>query len=274
MTPAKAASYSIPFDFILNIGLSILTGRRRSFSEDALKLAGRIFPPVYVTDRQNIPREGNFILTANHYTRPGLNAWWIAIALSSAISTAANTNAGHDIHWMMTNAWVVNGKWYSAALKSITRRIFLRLAKVYGFSTTPPIPGLPEDMAERAVSVRKILSLAHAGQTRIIGYLPEGRDFEGSRLGWPPDGSGRFVHQLNRMGYKILPAGLYEEDGQLRVRFGEPYDLGNPHSHSSGEVDPTTYRLLTRRQIDLLLTRTVMRRIAILLPEALRGEFG
>ncbi len=265
MTPDKASSYSIPFEFILRVSLSALFGHKRSFREDALKLASRFNPPIQVIGEQNIPGQENYIITANHFARPAFNAWWIALAISAAVE--------QDIHWIMPGAWAVDGKWHSAGQRLLTRWAFSRLAKIYGFSITPPVAARPGDETMRAESVQKVFVQARDKQLTAIGYLPEGRDFAGGRLGWPPYGTGRFVHHLNQMGYRILPVGIYEENGQLQIHFGVPYDLGEFHSHSSGEVDPITFRLLTQRQIDMLLTRTVMRRIAILLPERQRGEF-
>lgn len=266
MTSGKAITYTIPVGFILRISVSLLLGQKRSFRDDALELTVHFNPPIQVSGVQNIPTDGKTIITVNHYSRPGLNAWWLAFAISSLVE--------QDIHWLMTAAWMMDDKWYGGVLRSLSHRLFARLAKIYHFTTMPPMPAQPRDAAEQAEAVRRILSLAHGIDLPVIGFSPEGRDFTGSRLGWPPYGAGRFVYHINKMGYRILPAGVYEEDGQMRVQFGLPYDLGEPHSHAAGDVDPVTFRLLTRRQIDLLLTRTVMRHIAILLPERLRGEFA
>lgn len=251
---------------LLSVAWAALTGRRRSFRADAQRLVAGIRPPLQVQGREHIPTGQPFILTINHYARPGFGTWWLALAVSAQVD--------REVHWMMTGAWTFPGRWYAGLLQPLSRWLFARLARVYGFTTTPPLPPDPTDAGARGEAVRHVLETARANPHPVIGLSPEGRDFPGGKLGWPPHGAGRFIHRLNRMGYTILPAGLYEQDGQFRLHFGPPYTLGEPHSHASGEIHPETFRLITQRQIDLLLARTVMRRIAILLPERLRGEFG
>lgn len=276
MTHESPANWSLPLTFLLRAGFSILRGHKRSFTQDAVRLLARREGQITVAGAEHIPDGGRFVVTANHYTRRGFGAWWISVLVSAAISAAG----GQSVHWIMTSYWSAPGKWYAAIQHWLTRRLFTRLARMYGFSGMPPVPLAETDAAESAGAVRHILTLAKslpAGREnppRVFGFVPEGRDFPGAKLGWPPYAAGRFVHQLNRTGYQILPAGLYEEDGQMILRFGRPYDLGEPHSHASGEINPVTFRLLTRRQTDLLLTRTVMHRIAVLLPESMQGAFG
>lgn len=265
MTPRNNTRYQIPLGFLFRVSLSVLTGRKRSIHKDASLLLSRRGSSLKVTGAGHISAQEKYIFTVNHYTRPHFNVWWAALVISAF--------AGRDLCWMMTSRWNFETKQRAGWLQKVTGWAFQRLAGVYGFITTPPMPASDEDAEERGASVRKALSLARSGGPAAFGYMPEGRDFEGGRLGWPPYAAGRFVYHLNRMGYRILPVGLYEEEDQLHVHFGRPYTLGEPHSHASGDVDLTTFRLLTRRQIDLLLTRTVMRRIAVLLPESMRGEF-
>lgn len=266
MTAEKTPSYSLPPDFIAGVVLHLLAGRPRSFRRDAIRLLSRRGSSVQITGLPRVCAAEKYIVTVNHYTRPGFPAWWIALVLSAFLE--------QDVHWIMTDSWKMEGRWYGGLVRKITRSLFARLAKMYGFSTTPPMPLSPDDSAGRGDSVRRIFSHVRQHSPAVVGYVPEGRDFADSRLGWPPYAAGRFVYHIKRLGYHILPVGLYEEERQLCVHIGQPYNLGEPHSHATGDIHPVTYRLLTRRQTDLLLTRTVMRRIAVLLPENLRGEFG
>jgi hypothetical protein len=262
---SKTPRYSLSISLLLQITLSALFDRPRSFQRDATRLIGRLQPPLKVYGKEHIPEEGNFILTVNHYTRPGFGAWWIALAASAVLE--------QEVHWMMTNAWTFPGKWYARLLRPLSQRIFARLAKIYSFTTTPPMPPDPAEAQARAEAVRHVLQAARQSPRPVLGLSPEGRDFPGGALGQPPYGVGRFIYQLFRTGYVILPAGVHEENGALCIRFGKPYKLGHPHSHATGEIDPKTFRLITQRQIDLLLNRTIMRRIAVLLPKRLRGAF-
>jgi len=257
--------YSIPPVFLLQLALSVLGGGRRSFWADAQRLVAGICPALQVQGREYIPTDEPFVLTINHYARSGFGAWWLALAVSAQLE--------QEVHWMMTGAWTFPDRWYAGLLKPLSRWLFARLARVYGFTTTPPMPPDPNEAQARGESVRHMLEAARGKPQPIIGLSPEGRDFPDGALGWPPRGVGRFIHRLNRMGYPILPVGLYEQGGYFCLNIGQPYHLGEPHSHASGEIHPETYRLVTQWQIDLALARTVMRRIAVLLPERLQGEF-
>ena len=53
----------------------------------------------------------------------------------------------------------------------------------------------------------------------MIGLAPEGRDFA-QGLGQPPDGAGDFIALLVRAGLPVLPVGVTETEGRLRVSFG------------------------------------------------------
>ena len=84
----------------------------------------------------------------------------------------------------------------------------------------------------------------------IIGIAPEGRDAHQPGVGDLPAGVGKFILYLNRMGLRILPAGITEDRGQLSVRFGEPYDLAL--SDAEGDIDEQA-RAIVRERIGRLL---------------------
>jgi hypothetical protein len=262
--------YHYPLGLLLQVGLDALLGRSRSFRQDAVKLAAQIDPPLQVLGLEHIPKIDDFIVTTNHYAHPGFNTWWLALVVSALVE--------RDIHWIMTEAWTFEGRWYAGLLRPLTRWGLFRIAHLYGFTTMRPynqkaqLPQ-PDEIRQGAEALRRVFAVARRNPRPAIGFSPEGKDSQGGVLGWPPYGAGRFVYHLNQLGYAILPVGIYEENGRLQVRFGPAYSLGESHSHSSDNVHPNTFRLLAQRQIDLLRNRTVMRRIAILLPERLRGEF-
>jgi len=260
----KTPRYSLSISLLLRIAVSVLLNRPRSFHRDAHSLIDRLQPPLQVHGQEHIPNK-DFFLTINHYTRPGFGAWWIALAVSAVVE--------QDIHWMIANAWAFPGKWYADLLRPLSQRLFTRLAEIYGFTTTPPMPPEPSEAQAREEAVRHVLKAARQSPKPVLGLSPEGRDFPGGVLGQPPHGVGRFIYQLYQTGYVILPVGVYEENGVLCLRFGKSYRLGDPHSHATGEIDPNTFRLITQRQIDLLLSRTVMRHIAVLVPKHLHGVY-
>ena len=53
----------------------------------------------------------------------------------------------------------------------------------------------------------------------MIGLAPEGMDTPGG-MGEPPAGAGRFVALLVEAGLPVLPVGVMEVEGRLRVSFG------------------------------------------------------
>ena len=160
----------------------------------------------------------------------------------------------------MTSAWTFPGKWYAPVGRKISELVIQRLARVYDITITPPMPPTPQEMAARTAAIRELVNYARKTQNAMIAITPEGQDFPGAILGDPPPGSGRLMRQFARMGFTILPAAIYEENGELHLNFGIPYSLKLPHE-------------LTREEVDRTVSRLVMERIAALLPPALQGKY-
>jgi 1-acyl-sn-glycerol-3-phosphate acyltransferase len=191
--------------------------------------------------------QGPGLIVMNHYSRPGLWAWWMVLAISAQVPA--------DIHWVTTAA--LRRGWPVAAL---SRWVLRRAARLYGFTTMPPMPPRPGESAERARAVRQVLDYARRAEAPLVGLAPEGADQPGARLGWPPAGAGRFMYHLARAGLPVAPVGVYESDGGLVVHFGRPYALP-PLEQARGDLD----RVVSER---------VMRSIAGLLPAEQQGPFG
>ncbi|HEY6074710.1 MAG TPA: hypothetical protein VIV15_15330, partial [Anaerolineales bacterium] len=136
--------------------------------------------------------------------------------------------------------------------------------KVYGFLPMPPMPPRTQDTVARASAVRAVLSHVEAHPQSALCLAPEGRDLLDGQLSWPPSGAGRFILLLAARGMPVLPVGGWEQDGALQVRFGEPYRLKIP------VIDG--WQMTKER--DRLAAGIVMRSIAALLPESMRGEFA
>ena len=235
------------------IALSVLVLHKRSFHADVAALAARLDPPLEILGHEHIPADGPCLITVNHYTHPGFQSWWVALAVGAAVPA--------EIHWVMTAAWVFRGdRLKQATITPVTRWVFHRLAGIYGFTIMPPMPPDPYEVAGRARSVREVLSFAKDTPTAVIGLAPEGGDSGTGALQAPPQGAGRFILHLAHHGFLIVPAGLYETADRLRLCFGPHYRLSLPAGLSTGERD-------------LQASRTVMRAIACLLPEDLQGEF-
>ena len=226
---------------------------RRVFRDDARLCIERLNPPLRVLGKENIPQTGPCVLTMNHYTRTGFHIWWGAMAISSLICP--------PVHWMIAGEWTAPGKWYAPIKGVVSRFAANRIARVYGFTTMPPMPPRPRDVEARAASVRAVLN--HVKQTKdaIIGFAPEGGDQIEEKLMVPASGVGRFGLLLAAQGLRFAPVGVYESNGELRLQFGEAYDLCVERNGSADEKDREASRIM-------------MNHIAPLLPSHLRGEFA
>src|SRR5271157_3781930 len=226
--------------------------RRRVFRDDARLCIDRLNPPLQVLGKENIPQTGAYVLTMNHYTRVGFHIWWGAMAISSLICP--------PVHWVIAGEWTAPEKWYEPIKGAISRFASDRIARVYGFTTMPPMPPRPRDVDARATSVRAVLKYVKQTKDAIIGFAPEGGDQIGGRLTMPASGVGRFSLLFAAQGLRFAPVGVYESDGEFCLHFGEAYDLCVEPNLSSDEKDEHAARIM-------------MEHIASLLPARLRGEF-
>ena len=194
---------------------------QRDFHVDARDCTNLLSPPPKILNPKNIPCCGPALLLTNHYSRPGFQAWWIALAISASVPLA--------VHWMMTDAWTFLGP-----LTALSRRILTRIARVYGFTTTPPMPPHPKDVAERARAVRRMLAVARTPGA-LIALAPEGRDQPDGKLGSLPPGAGRFIERIAQHCNPIVPIGVYEDNEALCLCFGPPLTLPKTPAHRSAE---------------------------------------
>ncbi len=244
--------YRYPRGAFFRVGLNVFFGGHRSFRRDGLECLEQLVPPLRVLEPENIPTAGPCLLTFNHYYRPGFAAWWLALALASVVP--------QDIHFVMTGELTYSGKWFAPLGMAGSRWLLWRLSHVYGFTTMPPMPPRPRDLAARARSVRRTLRFARGNPQAVLGLAPEGGDQPGGALSWPAHGAGRFLLLLASAGFPVLPVGTYEQDGALCLHFGRPFELAVPRSLPADEKDR-------------LAAGTVMRSLAALLPVRLRGPF-
>ncbi len=193
------------------------------------------------------PGQGTLI-TVNHYSAPDFQAWWFVIVISAVIPA--------NIHWVVTSGWTDSG-W----LTGFTHWLFPRGAYALGFTPMPAMPPNPEEAMQRALAMRAVLKYASRTPGGVIGMAPEGGDRPGGVLGKLYPGVGRFLHSISRTCPNIIPVGVWKEQGRIHVNFGRPYQL---------DIDPG----LSTQELDQQVESQVMQRIAQLLPERLRGEFG
>jgi hypothetical protein len=187
------------------------------------------------------------LITVNHYSAIDFRAWWIVITIS-AIYPA-------NIHWVVTSGWENSG-W----LTYLTHWLFPFGSKILGFTPMPAMPPNPSEAEQRAQAVRSVLSYASRTANPVIGLAPEGGDSPGGALGRLPSGVGRFIHLLTDYCPQVLPVGVWKDNGQIKLKFGEPYKLTVP-------LD------IPAKERDRWVGDTVMHRIAEQLPPYLRGDY-
>jgi hypothetical protein len=251
MIIADPIFFELPW-FILRTLICAAFGWKRLFKQDAETLVRRHLKGLQVIGLGLCPTQGPFVITVNHFTRPGFGAWWLAFSLSACLPI--------DVKWIATGALTFPGQAIEWILYPASSLFMKCIQQVYGLFLMPPMPPRPQDRFERGVAVRSVLHAARTDPTLVIGLAPEGRDIAGGSLGWPPPGSGRFIYQLNQIGYKIVPVGIFEIPGGLRVRFGAAYDIRASLTLNSKELDD-------------FVSHLVMSRIADLVPDRLQGEF-
>lgn len=245
--------YSYPRGLFARVALDVLLLRRRSFRQDAKACMENLRRPLRVLGAENIPLRGPCVVTINHYHREGFGAEWLALAIASAVPA--------DMHWIMTGEWTYPGKLYAPLGTICSRFLLRRLARVYGFTSMPPMPPRPEDVEARASALRAVLDVVRHTRDPILGLAPEGYDPPGGILTRPASGLGRFGLLLSNAGLRIVPVGAYELDGVLTLHFGEAYELRISRNSSTDEKDQQAMQL-------------IMKNIAHLLPLDLRGEFA
>jgi len=244
--------YSFPPRNVAGLIVDMALARRRSFREDAAACVGRLNPPLNRAGMENIPQTGACVVTFNHYRRPNFNAIWMASAIAATIPM--------EMHFVMTGELTYPGKWYAPLGKFFSKIVLQRAARVYGFTTMPPMPPRAKDVESRARSVRRVMDAARREENIVIGLAPEGGDHPTGALASPPPGAGRFALLLAAAGLQFIPVGIYEADSALCLNFGAAYELAVPRNLSADEKDKAAAHI-------------VMSHIAALLPKNLRGEF-
>ncbi|MCX7682662.1 MAG: 1-acyl-sn-glycerol-3-phosphate acyltransferase [Anaerolineae bacterium] len=225
--PQAIPRYRFPLPTGAALLWSAITLRPRSFARDAGASWAGISPAPVVVGVEYIPTHGPCLVVCNHYSRPGFAAWWIALAITAVVSSQRSPKADREIHWVMTAAWTFpESAWRRRLLTPATRWAFARIAQVYGFVTMPPMPPAPDEVEARAMAVLRTLRLARqlAPQGGMIGLAPEGQDFASGGIGQPPTGAGEFIALLVQAGLSpVLPIGVSECDGRLRLSCGPPF---------------------------------------------------
>ena len=244
----QTIQYRLPHRLVAEVVWAALALQPRSVARDATVALTGLRPALAVRGEENVPTRGPCLVACNHYSRPGFAAWWLALAISAAVAARRAPDADPEIHWVMTAAWTFpESGWRHRVLTPLTRWAFRRVARVYGFVPMPPMPPDPREAEARARAVLKTVRLARrmAQEGGMIGLAPEGMDTPGG-MGEPPAGAGRFVALLVEAGLPVLPVGVTEAGGRLRVSFGPAFLPQVPQDRAERD------RAVTRQVMDAI----------------------
>lgn len=254
--------YVYPLHLLVQPAVRVLFGLPSSISQDAARLLTGANPAPHVLDEEHIPSVSPFVLTINHYDRPGLGAWWAISPIICAIA-ARRAVEPRDIHMAMAREW-----WYPSGFdhlvkQPLTHWFFGQISKTYGTIRLPPIVGEKGLLAAGAISIRRAVSLTRGEHPKLVGIAPEGQTGDHLSLCKPPPGAGLFLLMLTHDKIPILPAGIFEDEddgGILTIRFGAPYLLNVPPN-------------ISREERDIKSAQQVMLQIGRLLPERMWGIY-
>lgn len=248
--------YHLSRRIALAIVRDAILGRRRSFYADSralvrgissLRVVGAI--PDLAAARGRKAPPGGWLVTVNHYSRPGFRAWWIPISIASLFP--------REIHWVITSTLTFPDFFLRHTYTPLSEWFLPRLARMYGFDSMPPMPPRPQDVAARAHAVREVLRLARSTPPPVIGLAPEGGDSADNLLTLPPPGAGRFIAHLAEIGLTLLPIGAFEAEDAFCIRFGPPYPLPINVPTDPDARDAHVARLVFRAIADCLPPRLV-----------------
>ena len=71
------------------------------------------------------------------------------------------------------------------------------------------MPPAPDELAERTMSIRKIMHFIRENPETILCIAPEGQDLEHGKIGKPPEGTGKFIFQIQKHLGQIIPVGVW-----------------------------------------------------------------
>jgi hypothetical protein len=237
------------------IGLALwaidwLLGRRRSFVGDSRWTLRDVRPRPRAEGEEYIPRQGPFVLAANHYERPGLNTHFAGMHVSQVV--ARRRPQAPDIHWIITSEWFGRRVGILPVPDAFWRWTFRRVARMYD---SVVMPRSPEKVMARAAALRRALAYALGRGGRPgepLGLMPEAQG-KGVLIEAMP-GVGLFLKVLSDHGLPILPVGLLERDGALTAVFGPPFRLELPATAGQEELDR-----LAREQVMVAIGRLLPR---------------
>jgi hypothetical protein len=207
-------SYPIPWRLIFDLWPHMLRRTATSVDSFSAAIVARIHPPPLITGTENLPLSPRFVLSANHYQRPGL---WI-MHPASVLTQAIRQHYGPGdppVRWMVTANWppIKLGPFRFRSPGDIL------LPRVADALACYPVSFAGANPAYTARSLRRILRAA-PHLDRPLGIFPEGVAGSAGKLTDPIPGVDRLLAHLAKHGLPVQPAAISEGHGRLIVHFG------------------------------------------------------
>lgn len=224
--------------------LARLCGRRRSVHDDSARLAAQLQTPIHYEGLENTKIKRPFVVTANHYARPGFSTPWIALGISAVLPM--------EVTWIMSNEWLFLDNRFAFILRPLMRFVLRSITLAYGLVPMPTMVQCYSTPQGRTAGVREAIERVRKDLNCILGITPEGMDSPDGKLMLPPPGVGRFLLHLSEMGLPVLPAAVFETDVCLHVHFGKSYRLKGTSGLSPAETDMAARELIMKEITELM----------------------
>jgi 1-acyl-sn-glycerol-3-phosphate acyltransferase len=251
MKKEKPFRWRLPADYLFKMIPALIFMQKRNFRQDSIEILKSSRIQIDISGKSNIAKDGPVLFLVNHYSAPGFNALWMAISITAICP--------QNITWTMTDAWTFPNRRFRKIARALSHILLTRISKVYGFFTFQPISPEPINIMEQALSVRRILHFARDHPKSMLCIAPEGRDSLDGKLGNPPKGAGLLIKAFTDLQYHLIPVGFSATPGICHLNYGEPIYANIRNS-------------LSKEEIDLQISKTVMKSIAELLPEKFRNH--